>query len=102
MITITDSAASKIKEVMAKEGKENHVLRMKAEGGGCCGPKYGVELEEKPRASDQVVEAKGIKVAVDPQSDPTLEGVELDYTEGLIGGGFQIKNPNVKTNCGCR
>ncbi len=102
MITITDAAATKIKEVLAKEAKQDYVLRMKAEGGGCCGPRYVVALEENPQASDQVVETKGIKVVIDPQSAPVLQDVEFDYTEGLIGGGFQIKNPNLKSSCGCR
>ena len=102
MITITDGAADKIKKVMASEDKQDWALRMKAEGGGCCGPTYMVALEEKPEPDDQVIETQGIKVLIDPQSVPVLEGGELDYIEGLMGGGFQIKNTNVESSCGCQ
>ncbi len=102
MVTISDVAAEKIKELMAKEGKQDYALRMKAEGGGCCGPKYMVLLEEGPESSDKVIETQGIKVLIDPESLSTLEKAELDYVEGLMGAGFQFKNSKVESSCGCQ
>lgn len=107
MITITENAAKRLKELMADkdtEGKDYNQetvgLRVFVQGGGCSGFQYGMQLENTPNAgSDKVFESNGIRVFVDPVSAPYLKGVEIDFDD--FGGGFKIKNPNAKSTCGC-
>jgi iron-sulfur cluster assembly protein len=102
MITLTPVAAAKVKGILEQE-KENLPqggLRIYVQGGGCSGFQYGMVLDEVAE-DDQVIEADGIKVIVDPMSLRHLDGAEVDYKEDLMGGGFAIKNPNAKSTCGC-
>jgi iron-sulfur cluster assembly accessory protein len=100
MITITESAATKIKQLMP-EGDVEYGLRMRVVGGGCSGFQYQMGLEETPGASDKVYTSNGVKVFIDMKSALYLAGVEVDYLDGLMQSGFKITNPNAKTTCGC-
>lgn len=100
MVTISEAAANKIKELMGEDSTAQG-LRVYVKGGGCSGYQYGMLLEEKVSEDDTVVERDGIKVIVDPQSMPLISGSEVDYSDSLQGAGFKIKNPQAKNTCGC-
>jgi iron-sulfur cluster insertion protein len=100
MVTITDTAESKIRELM-KEEQDVEGLRIYVRGGGCHGYQYGMAFESKIGEDDTIIEKGGIKVIMDPQSAPLLNGAEVDYVDSLQGSGFSIKNPQAKTTCGC-
>jgi iron-sulfur cluster assembly protein len=101
MVTVTESAAEKIRELMKREGHADCGLRLKVVGGGCSGLMYKLGFEESPRDDDSTIEAMGVKLFVDLKSALYLTGSQLDYDDGLMGNGFQIKNPNAKNQCGC-
>ncbi|MEW6543798.1 MAG: iron-sulfur cluster insertion protein ErpA [Nitrospirota bacterium] len=100
MITITAKAEEKIKELM-KEEKDVLGLRIYVRGGGCHGYQYGMSFEDKMGDDDTVIEQGGVKVLLDSQSAPLLQGAEVDYVDSLQGSGFSVKNPQAKTTCGC-
>jgi len=100
MITITEAAAVKIKELMP-QGDAEYGLRMRVVGGGCSGLQYQMGVEEEPGASDKVLTSNGVKVFIDMKSALYLAGAEVDYLDGLMQSGFKITNPNAKTTCGC-
>jgi iron-sulfur cluster assembly protein len=101
-IAVTDKAAEKLCELMVAEKKDPAVygLRLGVQGGGCSGLTYFMDFDT-PRDDDKIFANKGARVLVDPKSILYVSGSILDYTEGLMGSGFQIKNPNVKSSCGC-
>jgi iron-sulfur cluster assembly protein len=101
-IVVTDKAAEKLCELMVAEKKDPAVygLRLGVQGGGCSGMTYFMDFDTV-RADDKVFENKGARVLVDPKSILYVSGSILEYSEGLMGSGFQIKNPNVKSSCGC-
>ena len=100
-ITVTEAAASKIKELLAEEGKTDSGLRVFVQGGGCSGFQYGLMIEESGGVGDQAFESNGIKLFVDPVSVSYLKGAEVDFVDTITGGGFTIKNPNATSTCGC-
>ena len=101
MITLTDSAASKVKELLDAEGEPEMALRVAVRPGGCSGMSYDMFFDTE-RADDDIETAYGeIKVVVDPASAQHLEGASLDYKDGLQGAGFTINNPNATRTCGC-
>lgn len=100
MLTITEVAEQKIKELMVEE-KDIVGLRVYVKGGGCNGYQYGMAFESKLGDDDTVVEKGIVKVIMDSQSAPLLQGAEVDYVDSLQGSGFSIKNPQAKTTCGC-
>lgn len=103
-ITLTESGASKIKELVEGEfGKEKNAiaLRVAIKGGGCSGMTYAFSFEEQIQEGDDVVEVNGATLLVDPMSLMYLEGATLDYESGLSGENFVIKNPNSTGSCGC-
>lgn len=101
MITITESAVAKIKELIAADTETYEGLRIYVKGGGCSGYQYGMAFEQKIEDDDTVVEKDGIKVIIDSQSASFLQGAEIDYIDSLQSSGFQIKNPSAKNTCGC-
>ena len=103
LITVTETAASKIAALMAEENKENAGLRVFVQGGGCSGFQYGLMIEEGNGdvSADKVFESNGISLYVDPISIRYLSGAEVDFVDNLTGGGFTIRNPNAKSTCGC-
>jgi len=100
-LIFTDSAAHKVKQLMDEEGDDALMLRVYITGGGCSGFQYGFTFEENLTDGDAVIEKHGVKLLVDPMSVQYLMGAEIDYTEGLEGAQFVIRNPNAQTTCGC-
>jgi len=101
MITLTDKAASKVKELIQRENKTGSVLRVGVKGGGCSGFTYILAFDTRKSESDQHFEDKGVPIVIDEKSFVYLAGAELDYTESLAGSGFIFNNPNAKRSCGC-
>ncbi|MXX20197.1 MAG: iron-sulfur cluster insertion protein ErpA [Cenarchaeum sp. SB0661_bin_35] len=101
MITVTETAAAKIKEFMAEEDSKPEYLRVYVQGGGCSGLSYGMGFETKPEEDDLVIEESGIKLLVDSMSLDHLKGANVDYIESLMGSGFKVNNPNVVKSCSC-
>jgi iron-sulfur cluster assembly protein len=102
MVTVTEKAASKIRELMAEEQEQEiRVLRIAVQGGGCSGFQYALGFDRGPQDGDNEVEMHGVRVVVDPYSAPYLTGSEIDYVDALMGAGFAINNPNVTAACGC-
>ncbi|MDH4086805.1 MAG: iron-sulfur cluster insertion protein ErpA [Nitrospira sp.] len=100
MVTITKVAEQKIRELMTEE-KDVVGLRVYVRGGGCNGYQYGMAFESKMAEDDTVIEMGDVKVIMDSQSAPMLQGAEVDYVDSVQGSGFSIKNPQAKTTCGC-
>ena len=101
MINVTDAAAEKIKSMLADQGQPEYGLRVGIAGGGCSGFQYKLAFEEAADEMDQVIEDKGVRVFVDLKSCLYLNGVTLDYIDGLMGAGFKVDNPNAQSTCGC-
>jgi iron-sulfur cluster insertion protein len=101
VIHVSETAASKINELLVEEGKAGSGLRVFVQGGGCSGFQYGLMIEEDGGGSDQVFESNGVRLFVDPISISYLKGAEVDFVETVTGGGFTIKNPNAVSTCGC-
>ena len=102
MITVTEKAKSKLIELRTSEGKtEAHNIRVSVKGGGCSGLMYDLGFDAELKPADQVFEDKGIKILVDKQDSPILNGTVIDYKQSLMGGGFTIENPNAIASCGC-
>ena len=101
MITITDSAISKIADILAEENNPLIKLRTFVQGGGCSGFNYGFTLDEEQNEDDFVIEESGVTVLVDSMSMQYLQGATIDYKEELSGSSFVINNPNATTTCGC-
>src|SRR5919112_2364340 len=101
IITVTEAAAGKIRELLAEEGKAGSGLRVFVQGGGCSGFQYGLMIEENGGVGDQVYESNGVRLFVDPVSVSYLKGAEVDFVETVTGGGVTIQNPNATSTCGC-
>jgi len=101
VIQVSPTAASKINELLAEEGKTGSGLRVFVQGGGCSGFQYGLMIEEDGGAGDQVFESNGVKLFIDPVSISYLRGAEVDFVDTVTGGGFTIRNPNAVSTCGC-
>ena len=100
-ITLTEKAASKVKHMIKKDNKENYGLRLGIVSGGCSGYMYEVALEKSAKENDLIMEDKGIKIFMNPESVPFMKGSIVDYKEALQNSGFKVNNPNVKRTCGC-
>jgi len=101
LVTLTDSAAAKIRDLMAEEpAGEAAVLRIAVQGGGCSGFQYALGFDRGAQEGDNELHVAGVDVVVDPFSAPYLAGTEIDWVEGLQAG-FAINNPNVSASCGC-
>src|SRR5262247_3762194 len=101
LITVTEAAAGKIRELLAEENKAESGLRVFVQGGGCSGFQYGLMIEESGGVGDQQFESNGVKLFIDPVSISYLRGAEVDFVDTITGGGFTIKNPNATSTCGC-
>ena len=100
-LLFTDSAANKVKELIVEEGNPELKLRVFVTGGGCSGFQYGFTFDEVTNEDDTVMEKNGVTLLIDPMSFQYLIGAEIDYSEGLQGPQFVIKNPNATSTCGC-
>ena len=101
MINVSQTAASKINDLLAEEGKTGSGLRVFVQGGGCSGFQYGLMIEENGGDADQIFESNGVRLYIDPVSISYLKGAEVDFVETVTGGGFTIRNPNAVSTCGC-
>jgi len=97
----TDSAADKVKDLIAEEGNPDLKLRVFVQGGGCSGFQYGFTFDEIVNEDDTAINKSGVTLLVDSMSYQYLVGAEIDYKEDLEGAQFVIKNPNASTTCGC-
>jgi iron-sulfur cluster assembly protein/iron-sulfur cluster insertion protein len=100
-VNLTDSAVTKVRELVAAEGDSDLALRMAVRPGGCSGFSYEMYFDSEIDETDLVEEFEDVRVIVDPQSAEMVRGSTLDYKEGLMGAGFAIDNPNVTRSCGC-
>jgi len=100
-LSFTAAAARKVRELIDEERNNALMLRVFISGGGCSGFQYGFTFDEGVGDGDVIVERNGVKLLVDPMSIQYLMGAEIDYTEGLEGAQFVIRNPNASTTCGC-
>ena len=101
MITLTDTAAVKVRDLIEAEGEENLALRVAVRPGGCSGFSYEMFFDSEVVDDDVTLDYEGVKVVVDPSSAQLLEGATLDYKDGLNQAGFSINNPNAQRTCGC-
>jgi iron-sulfur cluster assembly accessory protein len=100
MITLTSRAARQVRAMQAEQTDAAAQLRVFVEGGGCSGFQYGMSFD-RAKADDQVVETEGVQVLLDPTSLAYLAGTVIDFDDGLHGKGFELKNPNAQSTCGC-
>jgi len=101
LLNFTDNAANKVRELIVEEGNAELKLRVFVTGGGCSGFQYGFTFDEVQNEDDTVMQKNGVTLLIDPMSYQYLVGAEIDYTEGLEGAQFVIKNPNATSTCGC-
>ncbi len=101
MITLTDTAAVKVKELLSAEGADELALRVAVRPGGCSGFSYEMFFDGDIAADDEQATFGEVKVVVDPASAQLLDGATLDYKDGLNQAGFSITNPNATRSCGC-
>jgi iron-sulfur cluster insertion protein len=100
-LVFTDSAASKVKQLIDEEGNPSLKLRVFVTGGGCSGFQYGFTFDEAVNEDDTSMEKNGVMLLIDAMSFQYLAGAEIDYQEGIEGAQFVIKNPNATSTCGC-
>lgn len=100
-LVFTSAAAKKVSDLIAEEGNPDLMLRIYVQGGGCSGFQYGFTFDETVNEGDETVVTDGVTLLIDPMSIQYLMGAEVDYTEGLQGAQFVIRNPNATTTCGC-
>ncbi len=100
LVSVTPSAAEKVRELLDQEGNEALGLRIFVAGGGCSGLQYGMTLDES-QDGDEVFETNGVRVLIDEMSAQYISGSEVDYVDSLMGAGFTVNNPNAVSTCGC-
>jgi iron-sulfur cluster assembly protein len=100
LVSLTEAAATKIKQLLAEE-TEVGVLRIAIQGGGCSGFQYGLGFDTGAAEGDVELEQHGVTVVIDPFSAPYLRGAEVDYVDSIQAAGFAVNNPNAVASCGC-
>ena len=101
MISLTQTAVTKVQEILGSQEPKPAGLRISVVGGGCSGFSYSMAFENSPGMLDKTYSFDGLKVFVDQASMLYLDGAEVDYVESFEGSGFKFNNPNVKSTCGC-
>ena len=101
MLTMTDSAVTQLRQILAKDESTDKALRVYVTPGGCSGFSYGMTLDDERADDDQVFTIDGVQVVVDAFSLPQLDGAQIDYVNALMGGGFVVQNPNAVKSCSC-
>jgi len=101
MITVSETAKTKVLALMNEQGMENGFVRVGVESGGCSGLSYKLDFDKEVKPNDKVFEDKNVKIVVDKKSVLYLAGTQLDYSGGLNGKGFMFVNPNASRTCGC-
>jgi iron-sulfur cluster insertion protein len=100
-MTFTEAAAAKVRSLIEEENNPDLKLRIYVAGGGCSGFQYGFSFDESVNEGDMTIERDDVALVIDPMSYQYLIGAEVDYTEGLEGAQFVVRNPNATTTCGC-
>src|SRR5699024_9133396 len=100
-LVFTDAAAIKVRELMAEEDSDDLKLRVYVSGGGCSGFQYGFAFDENIEDGDTRIDKQGVTLLIDPMSALYLTGAEIDFSDGIEGAQFVIRNPNAMTPCGC-
>ena len=100
-MTITEKAAVKARDLLEEKGLSQGALRVFVVGGGCSGHQYGMALAQEEEDGDVVLEERGVKLVVDAESAPLLQGAEIDFVDGVMKSGFTIFNPNAVKSCAC-
>jgi iron-sulfur cluster assembly accessory protein len=101
VLTITEPAARRVRAVANRQGRPDAVLRIRIVAGGCDGFEYEMDLEDAPAEADQVLEAHGLRVVIDPRSAPILQGSTLEFRDLMLGGGLKVVNPQATHECTC-
>ena len=101
VLSLSDAAATKLRELTKEETNPDIGLRVYVYSGGCSGYRYGMMLEDQPTPDDRILQTNGMKVYVDDKSIPLITGSEIDYVDTLMGAGFTVNNPNAVAACGC-
>jgi len=101
VVSMTTRASEKLKEVLAKQGRDDLALRVYVTPGGCSGFSYGMTFAEGREDDDTLIEQDGVRIVVDPMSAMYIKGSEIDFVDALMGGGFALRNPNAVSSCGC-
>jgi iron-sulfur cluster assembly accessory protein len=100
-IVLTAKAVEMVKDAIARENLQGYGIRVGVIGGGCSGFQYSMDFEKEQRDGDIAFEQDGVRIFLDPMSSMYLQGVTVDYVQGLQGAGFKFNNPNAKSTCGC-
>lgn len=100
MITLTSQAAKRVRELQDDLGQPDKRLRLSVESGGCSGFQYGMSFDVA-KSDDAIIESEGVELLIDPASQTYLDGSVVEFDDGLHGKGFEIKNPNAESTCGC-
>jgi len=100
-LSITESAANRVSDLIASDGNEQLMLRVTVSAGGCSGFSYGFDLDDNKTAEDQIFEAHGVKVVIDDMSLEILGDTEVDFVDDLMGSAFRLNIPNATSSCGC-
>jgi len=102
-ITLSDTAATKVKELLTREAPEQAglALRVAVQPGGCSGLRYALYFDDQIKETDQTADFGGVRVVVDKMSAPYLSGAQIDYIDSLQQSGFTINNPNAQSTCAC-
>ncbi len=100
-IALTAKAVEMVKDAITRENLQGYGIRIGVVGGGCSGFQYSMDFEKEQRDGDISFEQDGLRLYVDPMSSMYLQGVTIDYVQGLQGAGFKFNNPNAKSTCGC-
>ena len=101
MITLTQSAAAKVKQLLETNTQRGDALRVRVKAGGCSGLRYELAFDSQAAESDEQIEQRGVRLLVDAKSAAYLADITLDYADGLNESGFKILNPSAKSTCGC-
>ena len=101
MLTMTPTAKTQLQKLFQRSGNPNAALRVFVSPGGCSGMSYGMQLDDQEQEGDTLIQEDGVRVVVDEMSAMYLSGSQVDYVDALMGGGFQVQNPNAVKSCAC-
>lgn len=101
MLTLTEIAAGKVKELLAEEGRDDIALRVAVQPGGCSGLRYAMYLDDQVSDKDQTQEQHGVRLVIDTMSVPYLSQATIDFVDSLEQSGFTIDNPAAQSSCAC-
>lgn len=101
MIHLTETAANEVKRLMSERGRAQALVRFGVEAGGCSGLQYSMDFTSDAGENDRVFDVAGLRVVCDSQSLEYLDGLTVDFSQALLGGGFKFHNPNARRSCGC-